>query len=162
MKVFTPSRVGGFVFVFGGAFFVLVGGGGLIVGFQDGRTEWGGYLFFLGFFVAGLFCSLAGVAQLAFRIGVDSSGMVRSSWLGCIVHRDSWASLKSWTIAKIEDDDIPDRYFVNFDFEGLKCPIRMDASVAVNPGFDAFVEEIRSHAASKEVSPNIQRNTTST
>lgn len=157
MKVFRPSFVGSIIVMFCGTLFVLVGAGGLVVGIQDGRTDWGGYLFFLGFFVAGLFCLLAGTAQLTFRVAVDPTGMAQSSWLGCIVHRDSWESLKSWMIGKAKDDDIPDPFFVSFDFEGRRGPARIEASLVFNLGFEAFVKEIRSHAASKELVNDIAK-----
>ena len=151
MKAFRPSYAGGTIVAFGGTPFILVGAGGLAVGIDDGHTEWYGYLFFLGFFLAGLLCSISGIAFLAFSVEVASDGMSRSSWFGLVVHRDSWNSLRSWTTGKLNDADIADPRFVEFNFEQRSGPLRIEASMVVNPGFQEFLDEIRFHVSWKEI-----------
>lgn len=118
--------------------------------FAPSDLDLGGYCCFSCFAGWGVFFALGGIAGLAFRIVVDANGIVRSSWFGLVTYRDSWGSLKSWTLGRVEDKEILDRFFIEFDFQGRNWPIRLEASLVGVPGFEKFVADVRFYAGSKE------------
>ena len=163
MKVFQPSRIVGAVFAIAGAPVAFLGAVWLIYGIFSGQgwRDWDACVVDWGFFLIGSFCVMAGLAMSAFRVVIDREGIARSSWFGLITYRDSWDSLKAWTLGRVEDQEMPSRFFIEFEFDRRRWPVRIEYSLVVNPGFEAFLAEVRRHSGPKEkANPTVQNELT--
>lgn len=159
MKVFKPGRIVGVILAFAGAPIAFLGAVWILYGIYSDRgwIDWDACIVDWGFFLIGSFIVMAGLAMTAFRIVIDREGMARSSWFGLITYRDTWDSLKTWTLGRVEDPEMPCRFYIEFEFDRRRWPIRIEYSLVVNPGFEAFLAEIRRYSGPKEkANPSVQ------
>jgi hypothetical protein len=142
------NRKRGLVFIIFGTIILSTGLAAIFAGFSrdDDGAAYGGILCsFIGILLA-----LVGFACLAWRVVVDANGLTRSNLFGLVTYCDSWDSLKSWTLDKVKKGDFAGTKYVVFEFAGRHWPFRVDESDVLFPGFQQFVEDLRSHIGSKE------------
>jgi hypothetical protein len=149
-------------------------GFGLLALGQVGAWYFGG-----AFLALGILAVVGGVALLCLRVVVDDGGLAKRGWFGN-GFTAFWDGIERWLVApypfsvdqrwnlwsRLEGGSQPswmppvtdfgnDFTFISqvvlLKLRGMRWPVAVYDSDAYRPSFRAFVEDIRSHARSKEV-----------
>ena len=145
-KVYRSQRLRGLVIISVSALIALFGIGGI--------AEYSGVFFFWMCFVAGLVGIGGGISDMSIRVTIDDHGLVKSV-LNRVVLVISWDEVTTWCVAPVTPPD--DRQDDSFTFRKIEFYLRNQERATIvydtfvwRPGFDKFLEDLRSVLAIKE------------
>lgn len=95
----------------------------------------------------GVLFQLNGLWIHASRIIVDESGFWSTpGWLG---FRVGWDDVEYWFVIRDIDNDL----WAQFRVRGRRFAVQIKQETVAQPGFNDFLEEVRSHVRTKETEP---------
>jgi hypothetical protein len=98
----------------------------------------------------GLLCGLCGWACLIVRVIVDPHGLTLKGYFSWAKLTVPWDSIKYWLVNEVTRGYYAGTLYAEFHAGGRNGPVVVREWEVVCPGFEIFIEDVRSHAGRKE------------